>query len=46
MFTPKKERPRDFLLKEINKFDQLYNVVLNNKLSDYSKKLGMTFSGT
>ena len=42
----KKKPPRVFLLKEVNKFDRILHVYLNNKMTDYRIKLGMTFFGT
>ena len=42
----KKRFPRVFLLKEVYKFDSILHVYLNNKMTDYRKKLGMTFFGT
>ena len=46
MSIPKKKPPRVFLLKVANKFDRNLHVYLNNKITDYRKKLGMTFFGT
>ena len=43
MSIPEKKPPRVFLLKEVNKSEGIHHVYINNKMSDYRKKLGMTF---
>ena len=45
MSIPEKKPPRVFLLKEVDKSDRIHRIHVNKKISDYRKKLGMTFFG-